>query len=365
MNPFEKIRATVPVKGILADIIAFEDKIKIMEVCGTHTRAFSRSGIQDILPENIDLISGPGCPVCVTTQAYIDSAVELAGREEVIIATFPDLLRIPGTKNSLEEIKTAGGDIRIVNSPLEAVRIAEENSDYELVFLAVGFETTAPLIALSIMEAGELELSNYSLLLAIKTMPSVIEELLLDKDLQIEAFICPGHVSTIIGSRPFGFIAEKYRVPAVIAGFERIDIILALTRVIEMIKSDTIQLENLYQRAVKTHGNPRAKDVIQQVFETVDSNWRGLGVIKGSGLGLNKRFKRFDAMGKFDLVNFLESKEEKTEANCCCGDVIKGKKKPADCKLFASICTPIVPQGPCMVSEEGSCNIYYKYRGRR
>ena len=365
MRNFEKYSETGLLKEMLRKISTYQDKVKIMEVCGTHTRAFSRSGIQDILPENITLISGPGCPVCVTTQAYIDTAIELAAKDKVIIATFADLLRVPGRMGSLGQKKAAGGEIRLVNSPLEAVKIAEENSDYELVFLAVGFETTAPLIALSIMEAEELNLENYSLLLSIKTMPPVIEELLLDKDLQIDAFICPGHVSTIIGSRPFHFIAEKYRVPAVIAGFERVDIILALAGILEMIKSGNIQLENLYQRVVNTHGNHRAKDVINQVFEPVDSRWRGMGVIKGSGLGLNDRYKRFDAAGKYELHNLLESKEEKIDLNCCCGDIIKGKKSPLDCKLFSSPCTPTNPKGPCMVSEEGSCNIFYEYRKRR
>lgn len=377
MNYLENFNNVNLLNEVLAKIIAFPQEIKIMEVCGTHTRAFLKSGLMDLLPDNINLISGPGCPICVSSPTYIDTAIDLASREGVILVTLADLLRVPGKTSSLQQMKTRGSDIRVVNSPLEAVKIAEDNINFEIVFLGIGFETTAPIIALSVLKAKELNLSNFSLLLSIKTMPLIIEELLLDKELEIDGFICPGHVSAIIGSQAFSFIGEKYRIPAVIAGFERVDIILALVRILEMLESEQIQVKNIYKRVVKNHGNQRARGIINQIFKTVNSSWRGIGEIKESGLGLKERYIGFDAFSKFNLVNRFNyrridrdtktnnySKKDELIPGCSCGDIIKGKKIPLDCKLFNRSCTPLSPKGPCMVSEEGNCNIFYQYRGR-
>ncbi|MTI59311.1 MAG: hydrogenase formation protein HypD [Firmicutes bacterium] len=346
------------VKGMFAEIITFRQAVKIMEVCGTHTRAIFESGLRELLPENITLISGPGCPICVTPQIYIDTAIELARRRDVIIVTFADLFRVPGSRTSLQQLKGSSSDIRVISTPLEAVKIAVKNIDQEIVFLAVGFETTAPVIALSVLEAVKLKLSNYSLLVSLKTMPAVIKRLISDKDLAVDGFICPGHVSTIIGSQPFNFIADEYNLPAVIAGFERVDIIRALAKILKMIKDSNLKVENLYNRVVKTEGNLKAKSIINEVFEPVDNTWRGLAEIANSGLGLREKYRDFNAEKRF----VLKSTPQRQVSNCICGDILKGKKTPYDCQLFAKNCNPLNPQGPCMVSEEGNCHIYYEYR---
>jgi hydrogenase expression/formation protein HypD len=355
MNRFNDVTL---VKNLVKQIREFEQEVKIIEVCGTHTRAIVESGINQLLPDNIALISGPGCPICVTTQGYIDKAIELANRDEVIITTFADLIKVVGTNNSLKQSKALGGDIRVVSSPLEAVKVAQENPNQEVVFLAIGFETTAPIIALSIMEADRLKLDNYSLLLSLKTMPAVIEELILDKEVAIDGFICPGHVSVITGAKGFDFIANNYNLPAVVAGFERVDIIMALARLLQMIDNGISRVDNLYSRVVKAEGNLKAIAMMEDIFEVEDSTWRGLGRIQGSGLGLKKGYARFDAKNKFQIK--LGYQEQ--DLICSCGDILKGKKSPLDCDLFAKGCTPLNPKGPCMVSEEGCCNVYYEYR---
>jgi len=358
MNHFARLNDVTLVKDMIKEIREFEQEVKIMEVCGTHTRAIVESGIAKLLPDNIALISGPGCPICVTTQDYIDKAVELAHRDNVIITTFADLIKVAGTNTSLKQSKALGGDIIIVSSPLEAVKVAQQNPNQEVVFLAIGFETTAPIIALSIMKADRLKLENYSILLALKTMPAVIEELILDKEVAIDGFICPGHVSVITGAKEFNFIANKYNLPAVVAGFERIDIIMALARLLQMIDNGISRVDNLYNRVVKVEGNLKAIDVMNQTFKVEDSTWRGLGKIEKSGLMLRNKYRKFDAKNKFQIKLVYQDQS----SICSCGDILKGKKSPVDCDLFAEGCTPLNPKGPCMVSEEGSCNVYYEYR---
>lgn len=343
------------IKGEFQDI---NKKVKIMEVCGTHTRVIIKSGIRNLLPDNISLISGPGCPICVTSQGYIDTAVKLAEREDIILTTFADLIRVPSQETSLYQTKVSGSDVRVVGSPLKAVEIARENPQSEIVFLAIGFETTAPLIALSIRKADRLKLDNFSILLSLKTMPEVIKKLVRAQEITIDGFICPGHVSAITGWKNFNFIAERYNLPAVIAGFERTDIVLGMVRILEMINNNFSKVENLYGRVVKRQGNIKAKALIDEIFETSDNNWRGLGKIKNSGLRLKDEFRRFKAEDKFK-INLIRKRQDST---CSCGDILKGKETPFDCILFAVSCTPTDPHGPCMVSEEGTCNIYYEYK---
>ncbi|TDX52395.1 hydrogenase expression/formation protein HypD [Orenia marismortui] len=358
MDYYNKFRGMDLLKEMLNQIRNFDKEVKIMEVCGTHTRAIFAGGIPKLLSDHITLISGPGCPICVTTQIYIDKAIELAKKSNVIITSFADFIKVPGNNSSLQQIKALGGDVRVVHSPISALKIAQKNYDKEVIFLAIGFETTAPIIALSLKEADRLKLDNYSILLSLKTMPAIIEKLILDLESEIDGFICPGHVSTIIGSQAFNFIADNYNLAAVIAGFERGDIIMALARILKMVKEGITTVDNLYSRVVKAKGNLKAIAIMNDFFEVKDSTWRGLGLVRNSGLGLKEKYQNFNAENKF---KFKEVPQEK-KFFCSCGDVLTGKKRPPDCQLFAKDCTPLNPQGPCMVSEEGSCNIYYEYR---
>ncbi|WFD12255.1 hydrogenase formation protein HypD [Tepidibacter hydrothermalis] len=343
------------IKKIGSDV---EREITIMEVCGTHTMSIFKSGIRDLIPSNIKLISGPGCPVCVTSQAYIDTAIELTKRDDVIITTFGDMLKVPGNNSSLQNEKALGRDIRMVYSPLDSLKIAKENPDREVIFLAVGFETTAPAIALSIKIASEENIKNYSILQSIKTMPETMKQLVLDEDIKIDGFLCPGHVSTVIGAKPYEFLANEFEVPAVIAGFESGDIAIGLYTLIEMIKNNTNEVKNVYSRFVKYEGSEKAISSIYEIFEESDAVWRGLGNISGTGLKLKQKYDSFNAETKLG-INLLNDKPIK---GCICGDILKGKKNPLQCKLFSKVCNPLNPIGACMVSEEGTCAAYYKYK---
>ena len=362
MKYLDEFRDPKLVKGVLEEItVAIDSEVRIMEVCGTHTRAVFKSGIKGLLPDNVELISGPGCPICVTPSDYIDAAVELANREEVIVATFGDLMRVPGNKTSLHQAKADGADIKVVYSPLDTVELAQQNPDCEVVFLALGFETTAPTVALNIKQAARLGLQNYSILSSLKTMPGVMEELVLSAELNLDGFICPGHVSTIIGAEPFEFLAYQYNLPAVIAGFEPADILLGLYQLLEMEKVGISQLKNQYSRAVKYRGNRQAIDRMYDVFTRKDAFWRGLGRIEDTGLRLKNKYKQFSARDKFEIEISNQQKSE----GCICGEILKGIKEPLDCELFANICTPEKPVGPCMVSAEGACAVYYQYQSKR
>ena len=335
----------------------FHRKMNIMEVCGTHTMAILRSGIKDTLPKNINLISGPGCPVCVTAQGYIDAAIELSKRENVIITTFGDMINVPGTGTSLNIQRALGKDIRVVYSPLESLKIAEKNPNKEVVFLGIGFETTAPLIALTIEESKIKEIKNFSVFLSLKTMPEILKALLKGEDIKIDGIICPGHVSTIIGEKEFEFIGDEFHKPAVIAGFGSRDVIAGIYILSDMISDNKSDLENIYPQCVKYEGNKKAKELIYKVFEKTDAVWRGIGKVNGSGLYIKKEYEEYDAVRKFKIV----VSEEKYEDHCICGEILKGKKKPKDCSFFGTVCTPYNPIGVCMVSREGSCRIYYEY----
>ena len=331
-------------------------KINLMEVCGTHTVAIFRNGIRKILAPNINLISGPGCPVCVTPISYIDEIIALSKKDNFIITTFGDMMRVPGSTSTLEKEKTDGADIRIVYSTLDALKIAQDNSSKEVVFMGVGFETTSPTIASVVLKAQKEKINNFSVLSVAKIMPPAMKTLLEGKEVNIDGFICPGHVSAIIGSKPYNFITTQYKVPCVICGFEPLDILQSIYMLVKQIEDGRAEVEIQYERAVKPEGNKIALDKIKEVFKVVDSDWRGIGSIPVSGLEIRNEYSQFNAR-KFKIT----VEETKEFAGCRCGEVLRGVITPPECSLFKNICTPEDPKGACMVSTEGTCAAYYKY----
>jgi len=328
-----------------------------MEVCGTHTVSIFRSGIRSVLPETIALLSGPGCPVCVTDQAEIDAFIELARQKDVIVATFGDLMRVPGTDSSLQRERAEGRDIRIVYSTVDALAIAAKHPDRQVVFLGIGFETTAPTVAAAIVSAAQARLGNFSVLSAHKTVPPALEALMTLEDVRIDGFLLPGHVSVIIGLDAYRDFFERHRIPCVVAGFEPADILQAIASMVEQIESGRPKLENGYPRAVTAGGNRTAQALLAQVFEPVDACWRGIGAIPMSGLRLRTCYAGFDAARRFAL----ELPQPHTPKGCACGEILTGKKVPPECALYKKVCTPADPVGPCMVSSEGTCAAYYRY----
>jgi len=331
-------------------------QFNIMEVCGSHTMAISKYGLRQILPDNIKLISGPGCPVCVTAQNEIDSVIELANKK-VSIATFGDLIRVPGNKSSLQSERAEGKDIKVFYSPLDALKYAELNPDKEIVFIGIGFETTIPTVAVTIKEAKEKNIKNYSVYCLHKTMPEALKALI-EGGSNVQGFLLPGHVSAITGDKIYKFLSEKYNIGGIIAGFEAEDILLSIIMLLKNYKNPIIDIQ--YKRVVKPEGNKKALEIIEEIFEPCDSTWRGLGEIPGSGLKIKSKYKDFDAALKFDLKPIGDNIEIK---GCRCGDVLKGFISPKECPLFGKACTPENPVGPCMVSSEGSCAAFYKYGG--
>ncbi len=335
-----------------------DGKISFMEVCGTHTMAISRAGIRDILPEKIKLISGPGCPVCVTSQSDIDKMIGIADRDDVIITTFGDMIRVPGSnRKSLERKKADGADIRIVYSPVQAVDIAEKHPDKKVIFLAVGFETTAPAIAGAVLEAEKKKVSNFALYPANKVIPPAMKALVMDRQVGVKGFICPGHVSVITGSTIYEFLARDYRIPCVIAGFEPVDIVISLYRLLLQLYEKRSEVEIEYSPWVKSEGNVKAREITYKIFKPCHARWRGIGIIEDSGLTLKEEFSHRDAT----KLSKTEIPEASDPAGCRCGEVLKGLIRPCECELFRHVCTPVNPMGPCMVSTEGSCSVYYKY----
>jgi hydrogenase expression/formation protein HypD len=329
----------------------------IMEVCGSHTMAIHRFGIQSLLPECISLISGPGCPVCVTAIDYIDKAVALAKMPNTIITTFGDLIKVPGSSSSLEKEKAKGADIRMVYSILESIDIAIANLDKNVIFLAIGFETTTPPTAAGIIKAQGLNLNNFSVLSAHKVMPPPMQAII-EEGIKVDAFLAPGHVSVITGTNMYGFIPEKFGKGVVVSGFEPIDVLQSVYMLVKQQQQNKPDVEIQYSRVVKEIGNPKARETVNKVFEVTSANWRGLGVIPDSALKVRSEFANFDAEQKY-IYKVEESKEPK---GCICGMVLKGHNKPSDCKLFGKVCTPENPTGACMVSSEGACNVFYRYR---
>jgi hydrogenase expression/formation protein HypD len=331
--------------------------LKIMEVCGTHTMAIFKHGIRNMLPQNIELISGPGCPVCVTSQGFIDNIVDIA-KCGAIITTFGDMMRVPGSETSLEKTKAQGADVRVVYSPLDALKIAESNPPKNVIFTAVGFETTIPVIALTIKKARKMELKNIYFLSEMKLIIPALRMLCEDKELKIDGFLLPGHVSSIIGMKPYEFLAAEYSKACAISGFEAYDILLALNLILNQIKKKKFAIENGYKRAVRDEGNIIAYNTIFEVFEPTDSIWRGIGKVQESGLKFKEEYKNFDAKSVYKL----KEHNDFCANGCICGEVIKGVKTPLECKLFGRVCNTLNPIGACMVSSEGTCAAYYKYK---
>jgi len=349
------------IAGKLAGLLKKQEgfrPVRFMEVCGTHTVSICRHGIRDLLPPAITLTSGPGCPVCVTATADIDTFIKAAELDGSIITTFGDLLRVPGSKSSLQDTRAEGADIRTVYSSLDALQIARQNPGRQVIFLGVGFETTTPTVAAAIITAEQEGLQNFSVISSHKVMPPALDALLSDPGIQIDGLICPGHVSIMIGADAYEPFVHQYHIPCVIAGFEPVDILKAVVMLAEQVKSDEPKVEIAYNRAVTREGNRQAMSVMYKVFEPVDALWRGLVVIPGSGLEIRPEYALYNARERFNIA----AAEAKDPAGCACGDVLKSIKTPADCKLFGTACVPEHPIGPCMVSGEGACGAYYKYR---
>ena len=333
--------------------------LRLMEVCGTHTVSIFRSGIRSLLPETIALLSGPGCPVCVTAQSEIDAFIALAREPETIVATFGDLIRVPGSGSSLQRETADGADVRIVYSTFDAVTLARQNPGRRVVFLGVGFETTAPTVAAAILAAHREGLTNFFVVSAHKTVPPALEALAAGQ-INIDGFLLPGHVSVIIGTEAYRPFFDAHRIPCVVTGFEPSDLLQGIVMLVDQVAAGVPALENAYSRAVTAAGNPKAMAVIDEVFETVDADWRGIGRIAGSGLAIRDAYAAFDAMRVFD-IRLQPAAEPK---GCVCGEVLTGMKTPPQCPPYKKICNPMAPVGPCMVSSEGTCAAYYRYHGK-
>jgi len=332
-------------------------KIRLMEVCGTHTVSIFRSGIRSLLPDTISLLSGPGCPVCVTDQKEIDAFIALAQLEDVILATFGDLMRVPGTLTSLQKEKAEGCDVRVVYSTMDAIALAQKNPQKQVVFLGVGFETTAPTIAAAIQTAKQADLTNFSVFSAHKIVPPALTALMSMDDVQVDGFILPGHVSVIIGRDAYQPFFKQFKIPCSIAGFEPTDILQAIHRLVSQMETTSPHLENAYGRAVTDPGNRTAQKLLADTFDIQDVAWRGIGVIPASGLKIKAGLSAFNAEKKFDF-HVPPSEDPR---GCACGDILIGTKKPFECPLYKTKCTPMSPVGPCMVSTEGTCAAYYRY----
>lgn len=331
--------------------------LRLMEVCGTHTMSIFRHGIRSVLPEGITLLSGPGCPVCVTAQKDIDAFVALARIKNVIVTTFGDLMKVPGSGSTLAMEKASGADVRIVYSISDAIAVARENKGKQVVFCAVGFETTLPTIAAGILMGIREKTDNFSIYSANKLTPPALDALMETDGVQIDGFILPGHVFVITGTHAYRGTFEKYKLPSVIAGFEPIDILTAILLLIRQNEAGTPALENAYPRAVSDAGNVKAKQIMNQVFEVCDASWRGIGEIPCSGMELKKAYEKFNAAIKFGM-DMPEVPEPK---GCACGQILMGLKTPEECVLYKKKCTPLTPVGPCMVSSEGACAAFYRY----
>ncbi|MFZ2042079.1 MAG: hydrogenase formation protein HypD [Desulfobacterales bacterium] len=356
----EEYRDREIARRLIAQIHSASRKpIRLMEVCGTHTMSIFRSGLRSLLPETITLVSGPGCPVCVTAQREIDQFVALARREDVILTTFGDLLRVPGSGSSLQQERAAGCDVRVVYSPLDALALAARNRAKKVVFLGVGFETTAPTVAAALLSARAQGVSNFLVFAAHKRTPPAVGALMAAPDLRVDGFLLPGHVCLVTGTRAFQPLVDRCRIPCVVGGFEPLDLLGALARLVAQIEAGAAVLENAYERAVTAGGNAKAQAVMEAVFATVDAEWRGLGVIPESGLKIAEAHRALDAEACFDL----SVPDVPEPRGCACGQVLKGLKIPTDCALYQKTCTPMHPVGPCMVSSEGTCAAYYRYHG--
>ena len=336
-----------------------KNNLRFMEVCGTHTVSIFRAGIRQILPKNIELVSGPGCPVCVTNDEYIDKAIAYAENSDVIIATFGDMLKVPGSHSSLSEISAAGANVQVIYSPQDCLKIAAENPSKKIIFLAVGFETTAPTAAATVLMAKNLGLKNLFFLSAQKLVSPALKMLLNDDKVKVDGFLLPGHVAVVTGTKIFEFLASDYKIPSVVSGFEAEEILLAILNLLKQIDDKKISVANEYKSVVKSVGNIAAQKILSEVYEKVDADWRGLGTIKNSGLKMRENFS------EFDIENILPVEVEKISKKtaCRCGEVLRGIVQPVECPFFGKNCQPLHAVGPCMVSVEGVCAAWYKYGG--
>lgn len=362
----DELRNRQVLKGLLIEIKSksksLNTPIKIMEVCGTHTMAIHRHGLKKLLEDSgIEMVSGPGCPVCITPNEIHEAAIKLVTENNnFVLTTFGDMTRVPTQKGAIQTIvPAAGSQIKIVYSPEESLEIAKENPEKEIIFFGVGFETTIPSIAVTVKIAAEEKISNFSVLSALWLVPPPLNALVSAKDTNLHGFLYPGHVSAIIGEKPYHFIAEKFNIPGAIAGFEPGDILLALSSILDQKKTGKAEVANEYSRVVRTNGNPAALMVMDDMLKVKDSHWRGLGLIPKSGLQFKSKYSRFDAEKKFSLNIEGGSRDL---PGCRCGEVLQGKISPPQCELFGKKCNPDSPYGPCMVSFEGACLAYYKYR---
>lgn len=330
----------------------------VMEICGGQTHAILKFGLDQLLPEKVRLVHGPGCPVCVTPLEIIDQALSIAARPEVIFCSFGDMLRVPGSREDLLSVKARGGDVRIVYSPLDALRLARENPGREVVFFAVGFETTAPANAMAVHQAREEGLKNFSVLVSHVLVPPAMEAILGSPDNRVQGFLAAGHVCTVMGFREYEPIAARYRVPVVVTGFEPLDVLRGLLLCLRQLERGESRVENAYERSVRPEGNPAARRMVQMVFRVVDRKWRGIGLIPRSGWGLAPAYAEFDAAQRFGVAE--QTADEPAE--CISGQVLQGLKKPPECPAFGTRCTPEHPLGATMVSSEGACAAYYRYR---
>jgi len=349
------------------DIVKYADKLKsfsldrdvnIMEVCGTHTMQFFHTGVKDIFPKRLNLIDGPGCPVCVTANDYLDRAIEIMKQKNVIIATFGDMLKVPSSYSSLQKEKAAGRDVEIVYSPLDALKLAEENPSREVVFLSVGFETTIPTEGIAVKNAISRNIKNFSILTGNKLTPPAVKALLGMGEVKIDGFILPGHASIITGVNAWNFIRDKYSIPSVVTGFETKDLIFGTLILLELIKDNKSDILNSYKEVVSDEGNVKAQKIIYELFDIIDENWRGIGVIPESGLVLKDKFSDYDAAKKFPVQTPPVVEPE----GCRCGEILRGLITPLNCPLFGNKCTPRNPVGACMVSSEGACAAFFKYK---
>jgi hydrogenase expression/formation protein HypD len=331
--------------------------VRLMEICGTHTVAIFRSGMRELLPDTIRLISGPGCPVCVTAAEDIDRAIWLAQQSGVILTTFGDLVRVPGSQSSLQKERSKGADVRIVYATFDALQIAQEHPDREVVFVGIGFETTAPTVAAAIKQAAVIGLNNFSVFSAHKLLPPAMTALLETEDVHLDGFLCPGHVSTVIGAQAYEAVSQRYHIPCVITGFEPLDVLQGIAMLVDQLENGHAQVEIQYRRAVSWLGNVQARAVMNEIFEPADTSWRGLGKIPLSGLRVRDQWQSFDAGRRFAMPTIQVA----DHPGCRCGEVLRGVIQPPQCALFRKVCTPENPLGPCMVSSEGTCGAYNRY----
>ena len=358
MKYLDEFRDPQLARGLLEEIARLTTRPwTIMEVCGGQTHSIIRHGIDQLLPAEIELVHGPGCPVCVTPLHIIDKALAIAARPEVIFCSFGDMLRVPGSEKDLFRVKSEGGDVRIVYSPLDAVKIAQENPDREVVFFAVGFETTAPANAMAAFQAKQLGLTNFSLLVSHVLVPPAITAILESPTNRVQGFLAAGHVCTVMGYRQYEALVEKYRVPIVVTGFEPLDILDGIRLVVQQLEEGRAEVENAYSRSARRNGNEPAQRMVDQVFEVSDRVWRGIGPIPQSGWRLREAYRDFDAEIKFDVGDIRTHEPPQ----CRSGEVLQGMLKPDECAAFGKECTPQTPLGATMVSAEGACAAYYRY----